>query len=121
MTRSIAGNIWPHLPVGRVEQPQQVQASPLAQALYPRPQTKPPSNNRHRDALLKNLRETNARIDARRRLMRFQINGQGWPLGDMLAPAGTVFDFDKPDHWTQRATGKVIPLNATPPRPRSRP
>lgn len=48
--------------------------------------------------------------------MRFQITGAGWPLdgGAWLAPAGTIFDFSKPDHWTARATGKVIPLNATP-------
>jgi hypothetical protein len=48
--------------------------------------------------------------------MRFQICGQGWPLdgGAWLAPAGTIFDYDKPDHWTARIARGVIPINATP-------
>jgi hypothetical protein len=46
--------------------------------------------------------------------MRFQITGRGWLLGDMLCPSGTVLDFSKPDMWTKRAKGKVIPINATP-------
>ena len=48
--------------------------------------------------------------------MRFQITGPGWPLdGDAwLAPAGTIFDYDNPDHWTSRIARGVIPINATP-------
>jgi hypothetical protein len=48
--------------------------------------------------------------------MRFQINGQGWPLdgGAWLAPPGTVIDASATDHWSLRARGKVISLNATP-------
>jgi hypothetical protein len=47
--------------------------------------------------------------------MRFQITGQGWPLdgGAWLCPAGTILDWDKPDHWTNRIARGVIPLNAT--------
>ena len=48
--------------------------------------------------------------------MRFQINGQGWALdgGAWLCPPGTIIDFSKPDMWTAKATGKIIPINATP-------
>ena len=48
--------------------------------------------------------------------MRFQVNGPGWPLdgGAWLAPAGTIFDYDTPDHWTTRIARGVIPINATP-------
>jgi len=41
--------------------------------------------------------------------MRFQLT-QDWPLGDLTALAGTVFDFAKPDKWTDAAQGKGIPL-----------
>lgn len=48
--------------------------------------------------------------------MRFQITGQGWPLdgGAALAPAGTIFDYDKPGGWAARIARGVIPINATP-------
>jgi hypothetical protein len=46
--------------------------------------------------------------------MRFRITGQGWRLGDALVPADTVIDASAKDRWSQRAKGKVIPLNATP-------
>jgi hypothetical protein len=48
--------------------------------------------------------------------MRFQINGQGWPLqgGAALAPAGTVIDWSANDHWSLYARGLTIPMNATP-------
>jgi hypothetical protein len=46
--------------------------------------------------------------------MRFQITGPGWPLDGVLAPAGTIFDYDKPDHWTARIAKGIIPINATP-------
>lgn len=46
--------------------------------------------------------------------MRFRIDGQGWPLGAWLAPAGTIFDYDKPGGWAARAPRGMIPINATP-------
>lgn len=46
--------------------------------------------------------------------MRFQITGQGWPLGAFLAPSGTIFDYDKPDMWTALAPRGLMPINATP-------
>jgi hypothetical protein len=48
--------------------------------------------------------------------MRFQITGPGWPLdgGAWLAPAGTIFDYDKPGGWASRVARGVIPINATP-------
>jgi hypothetical protein len=47
--------------------------------------------------------------------MRFQINGQGWPLngGAALAPAGTVIDSASNDHWSLFARGLIPPPNAT--------
>jgi hypothetical protein len=47
--------------------------------------------------------------------MRFQINGQGWPLngGAALAPAGTVIDTASNDHWSLYARGLIPPINAT--------
>ena len=60
-----AQTIWPHLAKGEVERVEQVreQASPLAQAMYPRKQTRP--SNPYREILLRSLRELNA--DLRRR------------------------------------------------------
>jgi hypothetical protein len=46
--------------------------------------------------------------------MKFRITGQGWRLGDALVPANTVIDLAKRGQWSQRAKGKVIPINATP-------
>lgn len=46
--------------------------------------------------------------------MKFQIGGQGWPIGAWLAPSGTIFDYDKPDMWTASVPRGLIPPNATP-------
>jgi hypothetical protein len=46
--------------------------------------------------------------------MKFRITGQGWRLGDALVPANTIIDAGAKDRWSQRAKGKVIPINATP-------
>jgi len=45
--------------------------------------------------------------------MRFRIT-QGWQLGDAVVPENTVIDFAKRDQWSQRAKGKVIPIDAQP-------
>lgn len=47
--------------------------------------------------------------------MRYQINGQGFPLdgGAWLAPAGTIIDSTSNDHWSLRARGLIPPWNAT--------
>jgi hypothetical protein len=46
--------------------------------------------------------------------MRFRLTA-GWRLdGDALVPVGTVIDASAKDRWSQRAKGKVIPINATP-------
>src|SRR5262249_61838755 len=47
-------------------------------------------------------------------LMKFQITGQGWPIGQHLIPSGTLIDFSEPNIWTALATEIVIPINATP-------
>ena len=46
--------------------------------------------------------------------MIFQVNGAGWPLGAVLVPAGTILDWDKPDHFTDRVPRGQIPINASP-------
>jgi hypothetical protein len=50
--------IWSHLPSGEVERSEEVRgpASPLAQAMYPRPKANP-----YRESLLRGLREWNGR------------------------------------------------------------
>ena len=46
--------------------------------------------------------------------MRFRTT-DCWPLGDALVcPANTIIDASAKDRWSQRAKGKVIPINATP-------
>jgi hypothetical protein len=58
-----AGAIWPHL-AGDRPAPRETprQTSPLAQAMYPKHvPPKPTPSNPYRDALLRNLREVNAR------------------------------------------------------------
>jgi hypothetical protein len=45
--------------------------------------------------------------------MRFQISGQGWPVGPWLIPAGTVIDNSQPTGWAAVVAGRAIPLNAT--------
>src|SRR5262249_57559559 len=47
-------------------------------------------------------------------LMKFQITGQGWPIGQHLIPSGTLIDFSEPNMWTALAKGLVIPINPTP-------
>jgi hypothetical protein len=63
-----AAAIWPHLAADRPaprEQPRQT--SPLAAAMYPglAAKSRPLPSNPQRDALLRNLRDLNAKIDAR--------------------------------------------------------
>jgi hypothetical protein len=62
---SAAESLFPHLP-HRSDVVAKRQEVTLAEAMYPR-QARPPSNNPYsdRDSLLRNLRELNARIDAR--------------------------------------------------------
>jgi hypothetical protein len=63
MPNSAAGQIWPHLP--SAARPERAQTGPrLADAMYPRPHPKPPTNS-DRESLLRGLRELNAKIDAR--------------------------------------------------------
>jgi hypothetical protein len=50
--------------------------------------------------------------------MRFQINGGGWAIGQILVPAGTVINIvDAPDHelgeFQRLARGKIPPLDST--------
>src|SRR5262249_55893693 len=55
-----------------------------------------------------------AAIEASRRaVMRFQITGQGWPVGQHLIPSGTLIDFSERNMWTALAQGRGIPLTAT--------
>jgi hypothetical protein len=57
--------LFPNLPKG--ERPEQAQTGPrLSEAMFPRPQPKPPTNS-DRESLLRGLRELNAKIDARLR------------------------------------------------------
>jgi hypothetical protein len=44
--------------------------------------------------------------------MKFQVNGQGWPVGQSLVPAGTVIDTSASDWSSLR--GYVLPPNVTP-------
>jgi hypothetical protein len=46
--------------------------------------------------------------------MKFRVAQSGWRLGDALVPANTIIDASAKDRWSQRAKGKVIPINATP-------
>jgi hypothetical protein len=46
--------------------------------------------------------------------MRFQITGQGWPVGQFLIPSGSIIDASA-DHWPALfARGLKIPITATP-------
>jgi hypothetical protein len=46
-------------------------------------------------------------------MMRFQLT-QPWPLPNgFTAPAGTIFDFSKPDMWTALAQGRGLPLQCS--------
>jgi hypothetical protein len=68
MARSeLAGQIWPHLQADRpVARDQPRQTSPAAARLYPNlVPSKPPPFNPHRESLLRNLRDLNARSNAR--------------------------------------------------------
>jgi hypothetical protein len=63
MPNTAAGQIWPHLP--SAARPERAQTGPrLSEAMYPRPQPKPPTNS-DRDSLLRGLRELNRKIDER--------------------------------------------------------
>jgi hypothetical protein len=46
--------------------------------------------------------------------MKFQVNGQGWPVGQSLVPAGTVIDHSASDDWSRVARAYVLPPNASP-------
>jgi hypothetical protein len=67
MARSdLAGRVWPHLQADRAApREQRREPSELAKLMYPAHVPKPPSNPM-REALLRNLREINARDKGRR-------------------------------------------------------
>jgi hypothetical protein len=60
-----AGQIWRNLPSAEPEPQGQRQQPRLAEALYPSLAPPKPSAYSDRESLLRNLRELNARIDAR--------------------------------------------------------
>ena len=45
--------------------------------------------------------------------MKFRIT-EGWRVGAVVIPAGTIISSDGTDHWSLKARGKDIPFNATP-------
>jgi hypothetical protein len=59
--------LWSHLPSQARELAPWAkrERTEIADAMFPRPKPKPP--NPHRESLLRNLRELNARFDARQR------------------------------------------------------
>jgi hypothetical protein len=84
-----------------------------ADAMWPRPKPKPP--NPYRESLLAPKFARGDRAIARREtLMKFQITGQGWPVGQYLIPTGSIIDASADDHWSLFARGLTIPINATP-------
>jgi hypothetical protein len=46
--------------------------------------------------------------------MKFQVNGQGWSVGDVLIPPMTLIDVSANDHASLLARGKIPPPNSTP-------
>jgi hypothetical protein len=70
---SAAGALYPHLRSAAREPSTQRQPKSLADAMYPRPQAKPP--NPYRDLLLRNLRELNAKGSSGR--AKSNLNGEG--------------------------------------------
>jgi len=68
--QTAAGQIWPHLKTGEPPEQQQ-RAQSLAAALYPPPtpqaKAREAARSSQRDALLRNLRDLNERIDKRLR------------------------------------------------------
>jgi hypothetical protein len=45
--------------------------------------------------------------------MKYQITGQGWPIGQFLVPTGSIIDASADDHWSLCARGLTIPITAT--------
>ena len=45
--------------------------------------------------------------------MKFKIQ-EGWRLGGLICPPGTIISSDGKDRWSQRAKGKPVPFDAVP-------